>query len=352
MDDEPANFKRVGFAALDGWAEDDHAAAFRAFLNSCHVSSCHVAPPVEAARAAALALGEGLDAETARVFFESHFVPHIVEADEPGLVTGYYEPEVQGANHYDDRFAIPVYGRPGDLITLGAESERARFNNRISGMRETADGKVPYCTRAEIDAGALQGCGLELLYLDDAIELFYMQVQGSGLVHLDDGSTVRLTYAGKNGHPYTSIGQRLVERGEMNLDEIDMEKVKAWLRADPARGQALMAENESHIFFRQLDADEGRDGPLGVEGKPLTPGRTLAVDTVHHALGTPIFVTASDLQTPEGSPFRRLMVAQDAGSAIGGIQRGDIFWGTGEAAGAIAGRTQHQASFVALLPKP
>lgn len=345
MDDEPANLTRVGFAELDGWAEDDHAAAFRASLNSCHVAP-------SAARAAALALGDGVDAPTAREFFESYFEPHVLEADEAGFVTGYYEPEVQGAYRRDERFAIPVYGRPDDLITLGAESERARFNNRISGMRETADGQVPYHTRAEIDAGALSGQGLELLYLDDAVELFYMQVQGSGLVHLDDGRCVRLTYAGKNGHPYTSIGKCLVERGEMSLDEIDMEKVKAWLRADPARGHALMAENQSYIFFRKLDAEQGCDGPLGVEGRPLTAGRSLAVDTAHHALGTPIFVTAPGLQTPEGSPFRRLMIGQDVGSAIGGIQRGDIFWGTGEAAGAIAGRTRHQAHFIVLLPKP
>ena len=347
MDDEPANLTRVGFAALDGWADDDHAAAFRAFLNSCHA-----APPVDATRAAALALGDGVNAETARAFFESHFVPHVVAAAEPGLVTGYYEPEVRGAYRRDERFAIPVYRRPDNLITLGAESERARFNNRISGMRQTPDGGVPYYTRAEIDAGALTGQGLELLYLDDPIELFYMQVQGSGLVHLDDGSQVRLTYAGKNGHPYTSIGKCLVERGEMSLDEIDMEKVKAWLRTDRARGHALMAENLSYIFFRALGAEEGRDGPLGVEGKPLTSRRSLAVDTAHHALGTPIFVTAPGLKTPEGSPFRRLMIGQDVGSAIGGIQRGDIFWGTGEAAGAIAGRTRHEAIFIVLLPKP
>jgi membrane-bound lytic murein transglycosylase A len=345
VDEHATKLVPIDFAELDGWSEDDHVAAFRTFLKSCRV-----APPVDAAQAAARALGEAVDAPTARAFFENYFVPHTVEADELGLVTGYYEPEVQGAHRRDERFTVPVYGRPGDLITLGAESERARYNNRISGMRETPGGLVPYYTREEIDAGALAGWGLELLYLDDAIELFYMQVQGSGLVHLDGGTSVRLTYAGKNGHPYTSIGKCLVERGEMSLEEIDMDKVKDWLRADPARGPALMAENESYIFFRKLDAEEGRDGPLGNEGVVLTPGRSLAVDTAHHALGTPVFVAVPGLEAPEGSPFRRLMIGQDVGSAIGGIQRGDIFWGTGEAAGAIAGRTRDRARFHVLLP--
>ena len=336
----------MDFAALDGWADDDHAAAFRAFRNSCRVT-----PRGEAACAAALVLGEAIDGDTARAFFESHFVPHVVEADTPGLVTGYYEPEVDGARARDARFNVPVYGRPDDLITMASETERARFNDRVTGFRDTAEGRVPYYTRAEIEAGALAGRGLEIVYLDDWIALFYMQVQGSGLVHLADGSGVRLTYAGKNGYPYTSIGKVLIERGAMSPDDIDMDKVRAWLCADPERGRTLMQENRSYVFFRALGEEEGRDGPLGVEGVALTPGRSLAIDTEFHALGTPVFVTAPDLQTPQGEPFRRLMIGQDVGSAIGGPQRGDIFWGTGAEAGAIAGRTRHAAGFCAFLPK-
>ena len=179
-----------------------------------------------------------------------------------------------------------------------------------------------------------------------------MQVQGSGLVHLDDGSQVRLSYAGKNGYPYTSIGRLLIERGEMTPDEIDMAKVKAWLRADPERGRALMAENQSYVFFRTLGEEEAREGPLGAGGVPLTPGRSLAIDTEYQVLGTAIFVTAPDLQAPDGQSFRRLMIGQDVGSAIRGPERGDIFWGTGEGAGAIAGRTRHAATFHVLLPMP
>jgi len=336
----------VDFSQLDGWADDDHAAAFQAFLKSCRF-----APHSDAATADALALGETRDGAAARTFFEGHFVPHAVEAKEPGLVTGYYEPEVHGAPAPGDRFGVPVYGRPDDLITRAAETERARFNDRVTGFRATPEGEVPYHTRAEIEAGALLGRGLELLYLDDAVDLFYMQVQGSGLVHLDDGTAKRLTYAGKNGHPYTSIGKVLIARGELSADEIDMDRVKAWLRADLERGRALMQENVSYVFFRVLSETEGHDGPLGAAGVSLTPGRSLAIDTAHHGLGTPVFVTAADLNTEDKQPFRRLMIGQDVGSAISGPQRGDIFWGTGEGAGAVAGSTRHKARFHVLLPK-
>jgi membrane-bound lytic murein transglycosylase A len=346
-DAERLTLTPVDFAVLDGWADDDHAAAFRAYLRSCRAGQ-----RADAACHAACALGNAIDGATARNFFEMHFVPHAVDAKEPGLVTGYYEPEVQGARTRDARFGVPVYGRPEDLITLTAESERGRYNDRVTGFRETAGGRVPYYTRAGIENGALEDRGLEILYLDDWIALFYMQVQGSGLVHLDGGGCVRLTYAGKNGHPYTSIGKVLIERGELSPDEIDMDKVQAWLRADPERGLRLMQENRSYVFFRALSEEEGRDGPLGADGVKLTPGRSLAIDTAYHALGIPVFVTAPDLEAPDGQPFRRLTIGQDVGSAIRGPQRGDIFWGTGTEAGAIAGRTRHAARFHVLLPKP
>ena len=160
------------------------------------------------------------------------------------------------------------------------------------------EGQVPYYTRAEIDGGALEGRGLELLYLDDPVELFYMQVQGSGVVRLPDGSAIRLTYAGKNGYPYTSIGKLLVERGEIAKGAANMEAVKAWLHADPARGRALMEENRSYVFFAELGGETG--GPIGGEGVPLTPGRSLAVDAAYHRLGLPVFVTAPDLADETG----------------------------------------------------
>jgi membrane-bound lytic murein transglycosylase A len=227
---------------------------------------------------------------------------------------------------------------------------RALYNDGLSVMRKSGEELVPYYTRGEIDAGALAGRGLELLYLDDPVELFFMQIQGSGRVRLTDGTWVRLGYAAKNGHSYTSIGRLLAERGEKAPGGLTMEGLKWWLRADPGRGRALMHENKSYVFFRELPKGEAGEGPVGAQGVPLTPGRSLAVDASYHALGTPIFVTAPDLAAG-GAPFRRLMVAQDVGSAIRGLERGDIFFGTGEAAGAIAGTTKHKARFYVLLPK-
>ena len=345
MDDKPISLSPTRFADLQGWAEDDHAAAFRALLRSC------AADPTSPHAADALALGAHASANAARAFFEDRFLPHLIaDSARPGFVTGYYEPEIEGSYAREGPFQVPVYRRPPDLITLAPETERARFNDRITGFRQTAQGQVPYYTRAEIWDGALSESGLELLYLKDRVELFYMQVQGSGRVHLKDGGAVRLGYAGKNGYPYTSIGRLLIERGAIAPDAMSMAAVKAWLRADEARGRALMEENRSYVFFRELDAEEGRDGPRGAQGAALTPGRSLAVDTAYHRLGLPVFVTADDLVT-EGQPFRRLMIAQDVGSAIRGPERGDIFWGTGEGAGAIAGSTRHAARFSILLPK-
>jgi len=344
---EPVALRPVPFSALKGWAGDDHGSAFRAFLQSCR-QSCRTVPQSDAGAADALALGAAIDGETARAFFETHFEPQRVIAETPGFVTGYYEPELRGSRTRKSRFPVPVYGRPDDLISSVPESERARFNDRVTGFRSTPRGDVPYCTRAEIHAGALAGRGLELLYVEDAVELFYMQVQGSGLVHIEGGGRFRLVYAGKNGHPYTSIARLLIEGNELAADEIDMDTVKAWLRADTIRGAELMRKNESYVFFREV---EDLEGPLGAEGVPLTPGRSLALDTAYHALGTPVFVSGIGPEGPEALRFRRLMIAQDVGSAIAGPQRGDIFFGTGEAAGSIAGRTRHTAEFHILLPK-
>lgn len=343
---DPVGLRPVPFSALEGWSEDDHAAAFSAF-----VWSCRGAGPGNTASAAALGLGEDVDGPGARRFFETYFEPHVPASGVQGFVTGYYEPEISGSRRRTAQCAVPVYARPHDLISTIGETERARFNDRVTGFRDTPGGTVPYYTRAEIDAGALAGRGLDLLYVEDAIALFFMQVQGSGWVHLEDGRHARLGYAGKNGHPYTSIARLLVERGELAADAIDMETVQAWLRADVARGARLMSENKSYIFFREAEGLEGLEGPRGAEGVPLTAGRSLAIDTAYHALGTPVFVSAPGLDGPGGRTFRRLMVAQDVGSAIAGPQRGDIFFGTGAAAGTIAGRTRHEAQFFVLLPK-
>ena len=346
MEDQTLSLKPVSFAEIEGWAGDDHAAAFAALLRSCHKKSAHD----ETVCKEALGLGEKVSRDAARRFFETYYVPHRVEGVPPGLVTGYYEPEVNGSRQRSGKFQVSVYGRPDDIVQMKPDLLRALYNDQRSVMRKDGDKLVPYYTRAEIEAGALAGRGLELLYLDDPVELFFMQVQGSGRVRLPDGSWVRLGYAAKNGHSYTSIGKRLLERGEKPPQALTMQGLKSWLRADRARGRALMQENKSYVFFRELPQGEAGAGPVGAQGVPLTPGRSLAVDASYHSLGTPVFVAAPNL-TVGGAPFRRLMIAQDVGSAIKGPQRGDIFFGTGDAAGAVAGTTKEAARFYILLPK-
>jgi membrane-bound lytic murein transglycosylase A len=346
VEEQAIRLKPISFAEIDGWADDDQAAAFAALLRSCRKRSA-----ANAACKDVLALGDKVDCDAARRFFETHYIPYRVDEEQPGLVTGYYEPEVKGSRERTGKFQVPVYGRPDDLVQVTPDLLRAFYNDGLSVMRRNGEELVPYYTRAEIESGALEGRGLELLYLDDPVELFFMQVQGSGRVQLTDGSWVRLGYAAKNGHPYTSIGKLLVERGGGGPRGLTMQGLKSWLRADAARGRALMQENKSYVFFRELPQTEADEGPVGAEGVPLTPGRSLAVDAAFHKLGTPIFVAAPDLKTPEGAPFRRLMIAQDVGSAIRGKERGDIFFGTGETAGAIAGRTKQAARFYILLPK-
>ena len=346
MEDQTTiRLKPISFAEIEGWAKDDHAAAFAVLLKSCRKRSAGNYACKEA-----LSLGDKVSRDVARRFFEIHYIPHLVEGVPDGLVTGYYEPEVSGSRERSGRFQVPVYGRPDDIVQVKPDLLRALYNNSFSVMRRSGEQLVPYYTRAEIDAGALEGRGLEILYLDDPVELFFMQIQGSGRVQLPDGSWVRLGYAAKNGHRHTSIGKLLAERGEKPPQGLTMEGLKSWLQADPARGRALMHENNSYVFFREVPEVEAGEGPVGAQGVPLTPGRSLAVDASYHALGTPIFVTAPDLAVG-GAPFRRLMIAQDVGSAIRGPQRGDIFFGTGETAGTIAGTTKEAARFYVLLPK-
>jgi membrane-bound lytic murein transglycosylase A len=218
---------------------------------------------------------------------------------------------------------------------------------RLTAGREISGKFEPYYTRAEIEAGALEGACLEILYLADPIEAFIMHVQGSCKIELEDGSVVRIGFDGKNGHPYTSISRCLVEWGCLTREEADLDGTVAWLRAQP-EPQHLLNENKSYIFFKELEAQEA--GPMGSMGVTLHGGRSLAVDPWCHGLGTPIWVAAPDLSF-DGQPLARLLVAQDTGSAIVGPQRGDIFAGMGAEAGCIAGRIRHRCEFIILRPR-
>lgn len=365
MSDTPrldVRFVPAAFADLPGWDGDDHRQALAAFLKSCGAvferaakgEGGHSAatPPalVSACRAAERSPELASTEAGARTFFEDHFTPHRVIHDGPGgLLTGYYEPSIAGSRTRGGPFQIPVFRRPPDLVNLVPESERGAMGHALTHARKTATGLEPYATRGEIEQGALDGQGLELVWLEDPVDAFFMHIQGSGRIELADGATMRLTYDGKNGHPYTSIGRFLIDNGLFPADRMSLDSLKAWLKEDAERGRKTMWQNASFVFFRELEGAEA-ESPLGVDAIPLTPGRSLAVDTRFHAIGTPVYVVAPQLAhaTPPGG-FRRLMIAQDVGSAIRGPERGDIYFGSGDEAGRRAGITKHAGSFLVLL---
>lgn len=347
------SFQPVQLADLPAWANDDHRAALDAFLKSCRSLSSSGELESNLAGLCREAASVGRTAADARHFFESRFTPHrVVHARSHGLLTGYYEPVLKGSRSRHGPFQVPVYRRPPDLVNLVDESMRGAAGEALTHVRLMPDGsRQPYATRAGIESGALSGRGLELLYLADTVDAFFMHVQGSGLIELEDGSSVRVSYDGKNGHPYTSIGRYLVESGAFAAEEVTLDTLKDWLRADSERGRQVMWQNASYIFFRELTGSEGQSA-LGAKGIPLTAGRSLAVDTGVHALGLPVYVVATELtHAAEGGPFRRLMIAQDVGSAIRGPERGDVYFGTGSEAGRLAGMTRHYGNFFVLLPR-
>ena len=348
----------VTFADLPGWADDDHLAAFKAFCASA------AATGGPAARRALDQAAGITTAAQARAFFEAHFRPARILHDGPrGLLTGYYEPIIEGSLQPSGSFTVPIYKRPADLENVVSEAERGAKGGALTHVRRTVDGVTPYATRADIEAGALTGQNLELCYLADAVDAFFLHVQGSGVIRLADGGQMRITYDGKNGHPYTSIGRTLIDEGAMTADGLTLQVLGDYLRADPARGRGVMQRNASFVFFKELLSDSA----AGVLGTPLVRGRSLAVDTAFHALGAPIYVSAPAMthvkalslasaaavraagsQAPDG--FHRLMITHDVGSAIKGPERGDIYFGTGDAALALAGITKHPGSFFVLLP--
>ena len=365
MDERDPSRRAVGFGDIAGWESDGHAKAFAAFRVSCAkiVRRADVrAKKKKSTKSrysalapicrAALSMDDKVSNNEARLFFERHFTP-VRYADDgpPGLVTGYYEPELPGSRTRSERFNVPVYKVPEDLVQLYPDRERAKRNHQMTAGRKTDDGVVPYYDRREIEQGALKGRGLELVYLENPAEAFYMHIQGSARIALVEGGHMRIGFAAKNGYPYTSIGQLMIKRGTLPKSKMSMKGIRAWMAANPEAAKELMWENRSYIFFRELPGIRPEAGPVGAQGVSLTPRRSLAVDTSIHLLGTPIWVAAPKLRSHGRKGFSHLMIAQDAGSAIKGRERGDIFWGSGDAAGKIAGRTKYPASFTVLLPK-
>jgi membrane-bound lytic murein transglycosylase A len=356
-------YRTVSFADLPWWESDDHAAALGAFAKSCErilsasragtfVAKSAPQPEFLAACQTAIALaGRKSDGKAARAFFETHFAPHrVLHAGADGLLTGYYEPMYEGSRKREGIFQVPVYRRPADLVTLVDEAQAPAPGQTMTHARKTAAGTQPYPSRAQIDAGALAGKGLELIYMKDSVDLFFMQIQGSARIKLTDGSIIRVAYDGKNGHPYTSIGRYLIEHNIMPADKVSLDALAMWLKADPERGRRVMVQNASYVFFREQSGSEAQSA-LGVLKIPLTPGRSLAVDPAYHALGLPIYVSSATLKhVDRGNPFHRLMISQDVGSAIKGPERGDIYFGSGTAAGKLAGVTKHPGNLFVLLP--
>lgn len=342
------------FDTLAGWADDDHAAAFRAFCRGIAALTDH--PPKRRALgvdAEALAatirkaaeLPEGLSRGEARAFFEAEFTPHeIVPA--AGFFTGYYEPVVDGSRTRVPGFTVPLYAQPEDLVEIEPGSV-AGLDPSFRFARRSAAGLAEHPDRGAIAAGALAGRGLERVWLADAVDAYFIHVQGAARIRLIDGGEMRVTYAAKSGHPYTPVGRVLIERGALPRSGVTMQAIRAWLAAHPGEAGAVMAANRSFIFFREAAVADPALGPVAAAKVPLTPGRSLAVDRLLLSFHVPVFVETT---LPAGEPFRRLLVAQDTGSAIVGPGRGDIFFGSGDEAGAIAGAMKASGRFVVLVP--
>jgi membrane-bound lytic murein transglycosylase A len=356
----------VTFTDLPHWAGDAQAEALRAFVQSLDMleergKSPGVLAPrerelVDFAVARRSSLDRAVQSDrVAREFLETHFRPHLVDVPgDEGLVTGYFEPELLGSRGPSRMFPTPLRRRPPDLINLRDDTMRGSAGLALTHARRRVDGTIePYPTRADIENGALDGQGLEFIWLADPVVAFMLQVQGSGRIVFPDGATTRVTYDGKNGHPYVSIGRRVIARGGSAAADMTLARLESWLREDLARGLSVMRENPSYVFFRELGRGEP-NRPQGALSIPLTPGRSLAVDRAHHALGLPIYVVAPGAHHAQldqhGDGVARLFVAQDVGSAITGPCRGDVFFGTGSEAGRRAGETKHPARFFVFLP--
>ncbi len=293
-----------------------------------------------------------------RQFFENHFSPYrVIAADgrDTGMITGYYEPLLSGSRVRSPRYGVPLYAAPDDLLTIDLtelypELKDKRLRGRVDGKRV-----IPYWPRADIENGKAPVGGQELVYVDDPVEAFFLQIQGSGRVRLAEGGIVRVGYADQNGHPYRSIGRVLVERGELPLERASMQGIREWGRRNPEKLRPLLDENPSYVFFREIPAPEpgtleaAIDGPIGSLGVPLLRERSLAVDPRSIPLGAPVYLeTTYPLST---RPLRRLMFAQDTGGAIRGAVRADFFWGFGDDAGREAGRMKQDGRMWILWPK-
>jgi membrane-bound lytic murein transglycosylase A len=353
----------VAWADIAGWSEDDHLQAYKAFRLSCKPISAQRSPPADikalgtslrdpcrAARAADLS-----DGAKAKAFFEEHFLPLRISrlGEDDGFVTGYYEPVIDGSRTQTDVYTVPVYRRPSNLFVRGFRQDAPSLPNKGQVFRKIGRRKlVPYYDRGEIEDGVIAGRGLEICWLKSQTDLLFTQIQGSARVRLEDGSTVRINYDAHNGYPYTAVGRVLIDRGIIPKEQMSMHKIREWMEQNPDGAQELRRQNRSYVFFREVQLSD-KDEAVGAQGVPLTPGRSIAVDKALHVYGTPFFIEgALPIESEQSkTPFRRLMIAQDTGSAITGPARADLYFGAGVDAGRVSGRLRHSMRFVILVPK-
>ena len=341
---ETVRYDQRPFSSLPGWAGATLAPGLRAFQLGCN------RPPLARICAAALAIEAG-DEAAARYFFETNFVAYALissETGDSGMVTGYYEPVINGSRKQSDVNRYPIFGVPEDLIVVdlaatNPEVRSLRLRGRLDGRR-----LVPYYSRAEIDARGAGFAAPAIAWTADPVELFFLQIQGSGQIEMANGERVRIGFADVNGHPFRSLGRYLVERGELALEQASMQSIKAWAAANPRKLQQALNANPSYVFFREL-ALSPSDGPIGALGVPLSAQYSLAVDRRFVPLGAPVYLSTTWPLSNE--PLERLMAAHDTGGAIRGGVRADFFWGTGAQAGALAGRMRQQGRMWLLWPK-
>lgn len=354
-------FSSVSFSAIPGWADDDTRPAFAAFRRSAFQAL------VKPYRTGSLGIefeAFSLAYEEARrlsdpskpdaaAFFERHFLPAFVAPDTGarGFVTGFYEPQVEASPVRTEHFKVPLLARPDDLVDVDDAKRPEGFDTYLAFGRRIEGGIVPYYDRGEIECGALFGRDLEIAWVADPVDAFFIHVQGAARLAMTDGSLRRITYAAKSGHRFSGPGRILADLGEIPLANVTMQSIRAWFHDHPKRVDEILWQNRSYIFFREAIVDDPRLGPIAAAKVPLEAGRSMAVDRLLHTFGTPFFVHAPSLLAFGGQPFGRLMIAQDTGSAIVGSARGDLFAGSGDEAGEIAGVTRAEADFYALIPR-
>ncbi len=336
---------KVAWEEVDGWVEDDPAQALDAFRKSCQALAAKPAWREVCAAAEGLA---GASPAAVRAFFEQRFAPYRVDKADgtaTGLLTGYYVPDLPGSRQPTPEFPYPLYRRPADLLSIDLRELYPalggyRLRGRLDGQRVR-----PYWERAAIDGAERPLAGEELCWVADPVELFFLQIQGSGRISFADGSRTLVGYAEQNGHPYRSLASWLIERGAMSREQMSMQNIKAWARANPDLVGPMLASNPSYVFFRELGDLPAPPGALGV---PLSGGRSIAIDPRYVPLGAPVFVATTWPNSDR--PLRRLVVAQDTGGAIKGEVRADFFWGVGDEAGSYAGRTKQPLRMWVLQP--